>query len=245
MGMTGYFRRVAGHGQAASLAVVSGLLLLTAGGCVTEGQVAVREPTTARPADPAPSGAIQLALAPDTGSGAIFRATAYQPLFEDRRARNIGDTLTVLINEKLSASRSSDSSAQRTGSSAFSVPIIARLPGKSFQEGSLDASSEGKFEGKGATSSDNVFTGTITATVVEVLPNGNLVISGEKQIGLNKNTETVRVSGVVNPVHIVSGNAISSTQIADARIDYRGRGYIDEAQTMGWLARFFLSVLPF
>ena len=221
-------------------AAVACVPLLSA--CTTEGEIAVREPTTARPwagNDVAPS------YRKGGGNGAIYQAAAYQPLFEDRRARHVGDTITILINEKLSASRSSDSSAQRAGSSAFSVPIVARLPGKFFQEGNLDASSESKFEGKGATSSDNVFTGTITATVVEVLPNGNLIVSGEKQIGLNRNTETVRLSGVVNPTHIVSGNSVSSTQIADARIEYRGKGYIDEAQTMGWLARFFLSVLPF
>jgi flagellar L-ring protein precursor FlgH len=81
--------------------------------------------------------------------------------------------------------------------------------------------------------------------VIQVLANGNLVVSGEKQIGINQGTEYVRFSGVVNPATIMAGNVVSSTQVADARLQYRGTGVVDEAQTMGWLARFFLSVLPF
>ncbi|MDP1935016.1 MAG: flagellar basal body L-ring protein FlgH, partial [Nitrosomonas sp.] len=83
-----------------------------------------------------------------------------------------------------------------------------------------------------------------TVTVIEALPNGNLVVSGEKQIGINQGQEFIRLSGVVNPVHIMA-NTISSTQVADARVEYRANGYLDEAQTMGWLSRFFLSVTPF
>jgi flagellar L-ring protein precursor FlgH len=210
--------------------------LMAMSGCATEGQVGVREPTTARPA---------VVAAPAIANGGIFQVAGYQPLFEDRRARNVGDSLTVILNEKLSASRSVDSNAQRTGSASFSVPSVVGLPGKSFQGATLGASSDNKFEGKGASTADNAFTGTITVTVIEVLPNGNLVVSGEKQIGINRNSETVRLSGVVNPVTIVSGNSVSSTQIADARLDYRGKGYIDEAQTMGWLSRLFLSIMPF
>jgi flagellar L-ring protein precursor FlgH len=214
-------------------------MCLCMSGCLTEGQVGVREPTTARPVTPT-------AQAARPANGAIFQVGGYQPMFEDRRARNVGDTLIVTINEKISASRSADSTAQRTGSASYSVPTLSKIiGGNAIAGGALDASSDNKFEGKGATSSDNAFTGTITVTVVEVLPNGNMVVSGEKQIGINRNSETVRLSGVVNPVTIVSGNTVSSTQIADARIDYRGKGYIDEAQTMGFLARFFLSVLPF
>ena len=81
-------------------------------------------------------------------------------------------------------------------------------------------------------------------TVIEALPNGNLVVSGEKQIGINQGQEFIRLSGIVNPIHII-GNTISSIQVADARIEYRANGYLDEAQTMGWLSRFFLTFSPF
>jgi len=126
----------------------------------------------------------------------------------------------------------------------MSVTGLAGLPGKSLLGSNLAASSASAFEGKGGSASNNVFTSIITVTVIEVLPNGNLLVSGEKQIGINQGSEFVRFSGVVNPATI-SGNTVSSTQVADARLEYRGNGYIDEAQTMGWLGRFFLTVLPF
>ena len=122
---------------------------------------------------------------------------------------------------------------------------LEKLPLKTLQGITVEGSGSTSFEGKGDTAADNAFTGTITVTVIEELLNGNLVVSGEKQIGINRNSETIRLSGVVNPTTILAGNTVSSTQIADARIEYRGSGAIDSAQAMGWLARFFLSVLPF
>ena len=200
--------------------------------------VRVVEPTTARPA-PAPRAA--------SVNGAIFNEkVAFRPLFEDRRARYVGDTLVIQLNEKLQASRNGSSNASRKGDTKFDVPTLGNgLLGKGYQGTSAAASSSNTFEGKGATAADNLFTGTITVTVVEVLPNGNLVVSGEKQIGITQNSETLRFSGVVNPATILAGNTVTSTQVADARIDYRGSGYIDEAQAMGFLARFFLTILPF
>mgnify|MGYP003332853604 CR=1 FL=1 len=88
-------------------------------------------------------------------------------------------------------------------------------------------------------------TSTITVTVIEVYPNGNLLVSGEKQIGLKEGEEFIRFSGVVNPMNITASNTVQSTQVADARIEYRGNGQVDSAQVMGWLAKFFLTFLPF
>ncbi len=178
--------------------------------------------------------------------GAIFAGSGfYRPLFEDRRPRMVGDTVVININESLSASQSSASSAQRNTSMGMSVPIIQGLLGKSFQGASVSGSDDNKLDSKGATSNVNVFTGTITATVIEVLSNGNLVVAGERQIGINHNAEFVRFSGVVTPASIQVGNQVSSTQVADVRLEYVGRGYIDSAQAMPWLQRFFMSVAPF
>jgi len=198
--------------------------------------VQVREPTTARPEAGPP---------PMPRNGAIFSDATYRPLFEDRTARFVGDTLTILLNEKLNASKKGSSSAERNSVATVAIPTVQGLPGKSFQGAALDAQTNNKFAGKGETEASNLLTGTITVTVIEVLSNGNLVVSGEKQIGITKNAELIRVSGVVNPVNILPGNTVSSTQLADARIDYRSAGYIDEAQMMGWLSRFFMVVLPF
>jgi flagellar L-ring protein precursor FlgH len=178
-------------------------------------------------------------------NGAIFQLSSYQPLFEDRRARRVGDTLTININEKLNASKTAATTASRTGNTKFAVPEIKGIPGVPLKGASVVANSAQDFEGKGDSGANNVFTGTITVTVIEVLPNGNLAVSGEKQLGINQGSEFVRVSGIVNPQNILPGNVVSSTQVADARLEYRGTGYIDEAQTMGWLARAFQSILPF
>ena len=217
--------------------------VLVLAGCAITPDTAVHQPISARP--PA-------ALPATVANGAIYQPAQYtqagqryMPLFEDRRARNVGDTLIVAINEKTNASKKSNSNASRSGSSSFAVPSIIGLPGKSFQGAGLTAESAARFDGKGESASNNDFTGTITVTVIEVLPNGNLMVSGEKQIGINQGSEFIRFSGVVNPTTIVGGNIVSSTQVADARIEYRANGYIDSAQVMGWLARFFLTFLPF
>jgi flagellar L-ring protein precursor FlgH len=215
------------------------LLLLAAfltTACSTVPPTNVHQPMTARPA-PAP--------APERTDGAIYSANTALSLFEMKRARNVGDILTIQINEKTAATKKGNSSASRQSSNALSVPTILGLPGKSFQGMELSTSGNHKFEGKGESNSSDTFTGTITVTVIEVLPNGNLLVSGEKQLGINQGTEYIRFSGVVDPATIGFGNTVSSTQVADARIEYRGSGYVDEAQIMGWLARFFLTFLPF
>jgi flagellar L-ring protein precursor FlgH len=215
-------------------------------GCKTTGDalraVEVHQPMSVRPAMPA-----QLATGPQ--NGAIFQPQQvayanYVPLFEDRRARNVGDTLTININEKVAASKRATTAADRKGGLSFVVPEI-QLGSRSYPGGSIKADSKNEFEGGGDSAANNVFTGSIAVTVIEVLPNGNLVVAGEKQIGINQGSEFIRVSGVVNPTFILAGNQVSSTTVADARLEYRGSGYIDEAQTMGWLARVFQSVMPF
>lgn len=211
------------------------LALLAA--CTTVPPAAVHQPMTARP--------VPLAEVPG-GNGSIYQAGyTNRSLFEDRRARNVGDTLIITINEKITASKKSSSSASRTGSSSMDVPLLGGLSAANILRTPLSASSDNTFEGKGDSASNNAFTGTIAVTVIEVLPNGNLLVSGEKQMNINQGGEFVRFSGVVNPTNVSSTNTVSSTQVADARMEYKGTGYIDEAQTMGWLARFFLSVLPF
>jgi flagellar L-ring protein precursor FlgH len=108
----------------------------------------------------------------------------------------------------------------------------------------VGANASNTFAGKGSTENSNDFSGTITATVVEVLPNGHLIIAGEKQIGVNHNVDVLRFSGQVDPRAIVSGNSVPSAQIANVRIEQRGRGAQADAQGIGWLGRFFLSVMP-
>ena len=221
--------------SARSLAAI--LIPLLAGCTAALRTVEVQQPLTARP-EP-------VAAAVPT-AGAIYAASTHRPLFEDRRARRVGDTLTISINEKLNASKKAATTASRTGATSFGVPTATHLGRLSKIAGAeLAASSANEFEGKGDSGANNLFTGTFAVTVIEVLPNGNLAVSGEKQLGINQGSEFVRVSGIVDPATILPGNVVSSTQVADARLEYRGTGYIDEAQTMGWLARTFQSILPF
>ncbi|MGE5026969.1 MAG: flagellar basal body L-ring protein FlgH [Betaproteobacteria bacterium] len=218
-------------------------------GCSTVPSTNVHQPMSVRP---------QVADRVAT-NGAIFQSAYSRPLFEDRRARNVGDVLTINIVETTSASKNVSSTAARSSSASQTAATptvlgfkpdpsklwLSGITGGSNFDTSLSASGAQKFEGKGDSAQKNTLSGLISVTVIEVLPNGNLLVSGEKQMGINEGTEYVRFSGVVNPATISSTNTVPSTQVADARIEFKGRGEIDSAQAMGWMTRFFLSVLPF
>jgi flagellar L-ring protein FlgH len=180
---------------------------------------------------------------PAVSSGAIFQSASYRPLFEDHRARLVGDTLVVQIVERVSASQKSTSTVDKGGTVSAGVSAIPGLRPSALARASAAGTSSNTFSGKGATESSNDFSGVITVTVREVLPNG-LVIAGEKQIGVNQNVDVLRFSGQVDPRAIQPGNSVPSAQIANVRLEHRGRGAQAEAQAIGWLARVFLSVLP-
>ncbi|MFO1413558.1 MAG: flagellar basal body L-ring protein FlgH [Burkholderiales bacterium] len=211
-----------------------------AGGCVQLENmmrtVEVQQPLSAQPA-PMPL--------PPAPNGAIWQQASYVPLFEDQRARRVGDIITVRIEEKLNASKQATTNAKRNGDTAFALADVKFGNTYLLKGGSITGESKNEFEGKGDSGANNYFTGSITVTVIDVLPNGYLRVAGEKQIGINTGSEFVRLSGVVNPTTILANNIVSSTSIGDARLEYRGAGTIDEAQTMGWLSRMFMTVLPF
>ena len=218
------------------LLAAAGAVLLA--GCETINPrpvVDVAEPTAVRP---------QAVVQPVINNGAIFQGSVYRPLFEDHRARLIGDTLTVQIVEKVTASQKSTSSIDKSGALSGGITAFPLVSANSFGRAAVGGTSSNKFDGKGSTENTNDFSGTITATVTEVLPNGHLLIAGEKQIGVNHNVDVLRFSGQVDPRVIQSGNSVASAQIANVRIEHRGRGAQAEAQGIGWLSRFFLNVLP-
>lgn len=185
------------------------------------------------------AGAVQV---PVTGS--IYQAAAYRPLFEDHRARLVGDTLTIQIVEKISASQSANSTVDKTGELSAGISALPGVKLSHLAGAKATASSSNTFEGKGATTSSNDFTGTITSTVVGVLPNGHLMVAGEKQIGVNQHVDVLRFTGQVDPRAIQPGNVVPSAQVANVRVEKRGRGAMADAQGTGWLARFFLSLWP-
>ncbi|MCX2802133.1 flagellar basal body L-ring protein FlgH [Microbulbifer thermotolerans] len=178
-------------------------------------------------------------------NGAIYQADrGYRPLFEDRRPRMAGDLLTVVFNEQVSASKSAESNASRSGTGSLTSTVVPDGL-ESLTDYGFDIEGSNDFEGGGGASAENTFTGTMAVTVLEVLPNGNLRVRGEKQIVINQGTEYIRFSGIIDPREISSANTVLSTQVAEARIEYVGDGYIDEAQHMGWLQRLFLNLSPF
>ncbi len=195
------------------------LLVLAAGaalsGCLTMNpRVEVAEPTNALPAPPP--------VVAQNG-GAIFQPASYRPLFEDYRARHRGDALNVQIVEKIVASQKSNSSVDKTGSVDAKVSALPYIKPGALTRASVEGSSNNSFSGQGTTESSNNFFGSISAVVVDVLPNG---------------------SGQVDPLQIQAGNTIESTKIANVRIEHRGRGAQADAQQIGWLGRFFLNLLP-
>ena len=185
-----------------------------------------------------------VAAVPAAGNGAIFQAGSYRPLFEDHRARLVGDSLVVQIVEKVSASQKSNSSIDKGGTLAGSVTALPGVKAAVLARATVAGSSANTFAGKGATESSNDFSGTITVIVRGVLPNGHLLIAGEKQIGVNSNVDVLRFSGQVDPRAIQPGNSVQSAQVANVRLEHRGRGAQADAQAVGWLSRVFLSVLP-
>lgn len=201
----------------------------------------IKQPLTARPLpQPHPVAA---------GNGAIFQAGVNErPMFEDRRARNVGDVLIINIVETTSASGKSGHNDDNSGSIALSTPnITAGAAGTSVQVAPVGVagSSSIKSASKSDSSGSNTFSGSITVTVTEVLPNGNLRVAGEKQVAIKLSEEYVRFSGVVNPATISGTNTVQSTQVADVHVEYKGANNIDAAAVVSMFNRIFFSVLPF
>lgn len=179
-------------------------------------------------------------------TGSLFNANTYRPGFENRRARLVGDIVTIVIAENVTARQQQNSTVSRSNSmeaSILAAPFInsASLLGKL----GADLETENSFNGGGNTTSNNSFNGTITATVKEVLPNGHLVVSGEKQVGVNHNVDLLRFTGTVDPYMLQPNSTIYSTQVANVRVESRSRGQQGAAQSIGWLSSFFLNFLPF
>ena len=197
---------------------------------------------------------------PETQSrnGAIYQAGHDVRLFEDHKARRVGDILTIVLNESTNASKSATTEIDKTSTTTvdnptilgatpqFNAPGILPLSSNSNNNLAFGLNSEKSFEGDGSSTQSNNLTGNIGVTIAEVLPNGNLVVRGEKVLTLNQGHEYVRIKGIVRPGDISSSNTISSTQVADAVITYSGSGPVAESNVIPWLARFFISALfPF
>ncbi len=200
--------------------------------------------------DPSYAATPPAALPPASQSNGAIYHTGYDiALFQDNKARHVGDTLTVQLVEKTAASKKASTNTKKDTSVAITAPdFVLGSPISRNGRNPFDASGTGSssFGGTGDSSQSNSLSGDITVTVAEVLANGNLLVRGQKRLMLNQGEEFIQISGIVRPVDIHSDNTVLSTQLADARIGYSGKGAVQDANTMGWLARFFNSVIwPF
>lgn len=221
--------------------IILASLLLLAGCSVSTPPTSIHQPMTAKPATKE---------AVVTADGGIFHAGVNErPLFEDKHARNVGDILTINLVEQTSGTRAASGGAANSSSSNASTPSITKNAVSVLNPFAVSGSSTNKSASTGSNAESQSLTGTITVTVIEVLANGNLLVSGEKQVGLNQSDEFIRFSGVVNPTSISNLNVVQSTQVADAHIEYKNAGEMNEvvndAKSLGFLGRFFKSVLPY
>ena len=189
-----------------------------------------------------PPPALPAVLATDASpNGAIYRAETERALFEDRTARRVGDLLTIVLAERTDASKSATTKASKSQSVEIAEPTLfgrnVTLGGKPLLSASIEGDRD--FNGEGASQQSNRLTGSITVQVIDRHPNGSLLVKGEKWLTLNQGQELVRIEGIVRPTDIGPDNTVASTQVADARITYSGRGALADSNTMGWLARFF------
>ncbi|WP_051279486.1 flagellar basal body L-ring protein FlgH [Chitinilyticum aquatile] len=218
------------------VAIALAVLLLQA--CVAP-QSIVTKPVTSRP---------QPTAMVENQNGSIYQASTARLMFEEPNARFIGDILVVTLEESLTAANKANSKANRSGelsvSGSGSAPYFPNALEKLFNA-EITASGKNTYTGTGETNSSNTIRGSIAVTVIDVFPNGNLQVGGEKQIAINGETNVLRFTGVVNPRDVRPGNTVSSARVADARIEQVGVGAIGDANTMGWLQRFFLSAWPF
>lgn len=224
----------------ACLKILAGLLaaaVLT--GCGTLNPPKPGDAAEYRPAAP---------IAPRPASannGAIFQPAQGPGLFEDDKARRVGDLVTVMLAENTNAKKSSATSTSKDSNVEMDVGNLT-VAGKTLLDSDLKlfgASATGgrTFDGSGDSSQSNQLTGEITVTVAEVLPNGNLVVQGEKWLGINQGNEYVRLRGIIRPKDVTTANTVQSTQVANAQLYYGGTGALHDSNKQGWLSRFFNS----
>jgi flagellar L-ring protein precursor FlgH len=224
------------HGFLSGWAVPVTAVTLVAG-CGTIVGVQPGNDPPAMPAQPAP---------PPATDGALYQPATALTLFDDVKARRVGDTLTILLSERMQASKSASTDASKESTVDTGNPVIL---GDTITRNGEDIlnnewETEQEFEGKGSSSQSNRLDGSITVTVADVLPNGNLYVRGEKWLALNQGEEFVQIAGIVRPTDIAPNNSVPSYKVADARITYGGNGIIPDANRAGLLSRFFMKLWP-
>jgi flagellar L-ring protein precursor FlgH len=193
---------------------------------------------------------------PKTAEGSLWPQSADKNgLFSDSKASKVGDIVTITISETASATKNANTTASKDSSQAISMSKIFGLgsnmgitdflgSGNPFDP-SLATSNKNNFKGSGATSRSDTLTATMTAVITKILPSGNLEIEGKRMVKVNNEKQTLVLTGVIRPMDIGYNNVISSTLIANAEIQYDGRGVVSDKQRVGWGTRILDFVWPF
>ena len=201
------------------------------------------------PDDPAfaPTVATSMPL-PQRTEGSLYQDAYGLTLFDDRKARFVGDVITVTLSEKTVSKKSSGVAVKKNSATNFDPGTLLGGVAPAYKGLGLETSlaQTRSFDGNSDADQSNSLQGNITVTVAEILPNGNLIVRGEKWITLNRGDEFIRISGIIRPDDIAPDNTVVSTRLANAKISYSGTGTLADAQAMGWMSRFFNSGLwPF
>lgn len=197
----------------------------------------------AKPGDPqyAPVSAPAM-LAPPPSDGGIYRASSGMSLFEDKRARRIGDVITIALSESTTSSKKADTAIKKDDTISIDAgTVLGATPKIGGINMATSIAPTRDFSGASTADQSNKLTGTITVMVSDVLPNGLLEVRGEKWMTLNRGEEFIRIRGYVRPEDVLPDNTIASTKVADVRITYSGTGELAQANRQGWLSRFFSS----
>jgi Flagellar basal body L-ring protein len=218
--------------------LIIAVLVVTLLGCVSEPPL---------PDDPYYAPVMQLNDAPTPPlNGSLFSDNSSMVLFTDRKARRVGDIINVLLKERTTSSKTSNVEVVKDneismGGSGGDAVLLGTIPGLGNLTLTSDLVAEREFTGEADADQSNQLTGNISVTVVDVYPNGTLLVRGEKWLTLNRGDEYIRLSGLIRPDDISPENTIVSTKIANARIAYSGTGEFSDSQQMGWLGKFFNS----
>ena len=195
------------------------------------------------PDDPAYAPVVSASMVvPAANRGGIYQPGFSRSLFEDRRASRVGDIITIILSERTQSSKQADTEITKENSISFDNGVVLG-DNPSFGDYNLNTSINQNREMTGESQSDqsNSLTGNIAVTIAEVLPNGLMMVRGEKWMTLNRGEEFIRVRGLVRPEDVQPDNTVLSTRLADARITYSGTGDLADANKQGWASRFFNS----
>ncbi|BCD68398.1 flagellar L-ring protein precursor FlgH [Nitratiruptor sp. YY09-18] len=206
-------------------------------GCVQKEYKAPKPPTIAQE---------QIQKPKYKAPGSLYNG--YDNLFSDAKAYNVGDIITIVVNENIKGAGTTNTKSTRSNSMDLSFPaptvMDKKLPKKETLFG-LKQSSTNTFKGQGGTNRSAKLLAKITARVVKVYPNGNLYIVGKKYVTINNDTQYIKISGIVNPQYVNADNTIDSSKVADMYVEYNGKGFMNTTQRPGWLAQILMKIWPF